>query len=64
MGNDKVTFLFEGKNAEEVAQYFFTWVVDGGLEDYIIDKLSAEMEMEVEMTSCSAKDKTITVTSK
>lgn len=64
MGESKVTFLFEGKNAEEVAQYLFTWFVDGGLEDYIIDKMSAELEMEVEATSCSSEDKTITITSK
>lgn len=64
MDNNKVTFLFEGKDAEAVAQYFFTWFVDGGLEDYIVDRLAKEMGMDIESTSCSSEDKTITITSK
>lgn len=64
MGNSKVTFIFEGKDAEAVAQNFFTWFVDGGLEDYIIDHLAEETGMEIESTSCSSEDKTITITSK
>lgn len=38
----KVTLTFVGFNSDEVAQRFYTWVVDGGLEDGIIDTLSYE----------------------
>ena len=36
----KVTFTFVGFSSDEVAQKFYTWVIDGGLEDSIIDTLS------------------------
>ncbi|MCI5208277.1 MAG: hypothetical protein D3910_05675 [Candidatus Electrothrix sp. ATG2] len=36
----KVTLTFVGFNSDEVAQRFYAWVVDGGLEDSIIDTLS------------------------
>ncbi|MCI5121991.1 MAG: hypothetical protein D3908_12530 [Candidatus Electrothrix sp. AUS4] len=35
-----VTLTFVGFNSDEAAQRFYTWVVDGGLEDGIIDTLS------------------------
>jgi hypothetical protein len=35
-----VTITFVGHRSEEVAERFYTWVVDGGLEDSIIDTLS------------------------
>jgi hypothetical protein len=35
-----VTITFLGHRSDEVAERFFTWVVDGGLEDSIIDTLS------------------------
>ncbi len=38
----KVTLTFLGGGADEVARKFFTWIVDGGLEDSIIDTLSDE----------------------
>lgn len=38
----KVTLTFVGMNSDEIAQKFYTWVVDGGLEDSIIDTLSDE----------------------
>lgn len=38
----EVTFKFSGYKSDEVAQKFYTWVVDGGLEDGIIDTLSDE----------------------
>jgi hypothetical protein len=34
-----VKFTFVGDNSDAVAQAFYTWVVDGGLEDQIIDEL-------------------------
>ena len=34
-----VTFTFVGGDSDAVAQAFYTWVVDGGLEDQIVDEL-------------------------
>ena len=36
----KVEISFSGFKNDVVAQRFYTWVVDGGLEDVIIDTLS------------------------
>ncbi len=38
----KVTLTFVGADSDKIAQKFYTWVVDGGLEDGIIDTLSDE----------------------
>lgn len=35
-----VTITFVGYRSDDVAKKFYTWVVDGGLEDSIIDNLS------------------------
>jgi|GEM_PF-856587 len=42
-----VTITFIGHRSDEVAERFYTWVVDGGLEDSIIDNLS-DKEIEVQ----------------
>ena len=34
-----VTFTFVGADSDAVAQAFYTWVVDGGLEDQFVDEL-------------------------
>ncbi len=36
----KVTFTFVGQDSDIMAQKFYTWYVDGGLEDRVIDTLS------------------------
>jgi len=36
----KVTFTFVGQDSELMAQKFYTWFVDGGLEDLVVDTLS------------------------
>ena len=36
----KVTFTFVGQDSELMAQKFYTWFVDGGLEDHVLDTLS------------------------
>jgi hypothetical protein len=36
----KVTFTFVGQDSDTMAQTFYTWFVDGGLEDQIVDTLS------------------------
>lgn len=35
-----VKFTFVGGDSDAVAQAFYTWVVDGGLEDQIISELN------------------------
>lgn len=35
-----VTFTFVGQDSDEMAKKFYTWYVDGGLEDKIIDTLT------------------------
>jgi len=47
----KVTISFEGERAEEMAGKFFTYLVDGGLEDSIDDHLSDE-KTEVGIGEC------------
>jgi translation initiation factor IF-1 len=39
---DTVTVSFMGLNAEEMAKKFFTYLVDGGLEDQVIQALSGK----------------------
>jgi hypothetical protein len=36
----KVTFTFVGQDSDIMAEKFYTWYVDGGLEDRVIDTLS------------------------
>lgn len=36
----KVTFTFVGQDSDIMAKKFYTWYVDGGLEDQVIDTLS------------------------
>jgi hypothetical protein len=38
----KVTLTFIGYKSDKMAQKFYTWVVDGGFEDSIIDTLSED----------------------
>ena len=35
-----VTFTFVGDGSDDVAQAFYTWFVDGGLEDQVVDELT------------------------
>lgn len=46
---DEVTLKFEGEGAAETAQKFYTWLVDGGLEDQVVDTLS-DGDVEVALT--------------
>lgn len=36
----KVTFTFAGEDSALMAQKFYTWYVDGGLEDLVVDTLT------------------------
>lgn len=44
-----VTFTFAGQDSDKMAQQFYTWFVDGGLEDQIVDTLSEEGPSNVEV---------------
>lgn len=46
----KVTFTFVGQDSDIMAEKFYTWFVDGGLEDQIIDTLSEEGPSKVDVT--------------
>lgn len=39
-----VSITFVGDNSDKVAQAFYTWVVDGGLEDYIVEGLDEQTD--------------------
>lgn len=43
----QVTLTFVGFRSDEVAQKFYSWLIDGGLEDGLIDELSTD-EIRVE----------------
>ncbi len=60
----KVTLTFIGDQSDEVAQKFYTWAIDGGLEDSIIDTLSTP-EIAVEgITDFNNESLDIAITSK
>lgn len=44
----QVTFTFVGQDSDIMAQKFYTWYVDGGLEDEVVDTLSGIGPSEVE----------------
>lgn len=44
----RVTFTFVGDNSDEIAQKFYTWVIDGGLSYTITDNLS-DAEIDVDL---------------
>lgn len=45
----KVTVTFVGDGSDEVAQAFYTYFVDGGLEDQVIDVLTDNTAPEIEV---------------
>lgn len=63
MMTKNVTFQFTGKDAEKVAQAFYTWYVDGGLEDQVVDTLSNMTEMDVETTEIDNENLIVTIQS-
>ncbi|WP_435133891.1 hypothetical protein [Plesiomonas shigelloides] len=44
-----VTFTFVGQDANEMAEQLYTWFVDGGLEDQVVDTLSDQGPSKVEV---------------
>lgn len=49
----KVTFTFVGNGSDQTADKFYSWVVDGGLEDYIVDTLTDLTDEEIEVDGIS-----------
>lgn len=47
-----VTLEFHGKDAEKIAERAYYLLVDGGLEDQIIDTLSEECDLSIEPDGC------------
>lgn len=55
---NNVTISFNGDRAEEMAKKFFTYLVDGGLEDQVIDHLS-DAKTAVEIGDCNAQGRQV-----
>lgn len=47
-----VTLEFHGKDAEKIAQRAYHLIVDGGLEDVIMDTLAEECGVSIEPDGC------------
>jgi hypothetical protein len=50
-----VQIAFAGPKSEEMAKRFFTYMVDGGLEDQVIEALSGNGAT-LEISDCNTKD--------
>lgn len=44
-----VTLTFVGHQSDAVAQAFYTWLVDGGLEDQLIETITSNVGGDVEV---------------
>jgi len=55
---NSVTITFKGDRAQEMAQKFFTYLVDGGLEDAVIDHLS-DARTDVGIGACDTEKLTV-----
>lgn len=53
-----VTLAFSGVKTREMAKRFFTYLVDGGLEDLLIDRLSGE-GITLEIDGCDRRSLTV-----
>ncbi len=49
----KVTLMFVGEGSERIADKFYSWLADGGLEDSLIETLS---DREVSVVGISDMD--------
>ncbi|HHF3018059.1 TPA: hypothetical protein ACPJ0R_001040 [Vibrio diabolicus] len=49
----KVTLTFVGEGSERIADKFYTWLADGGLEDSLVETLS---DREVSVVGISDMD--------
>ncbi len=56
---DTVSLNFTGLKSGEMAKRFYSYLVDGGLEDHLIDALSRE-GVTLEISDCNTKKLTVT----
>lgn len=56
---DMVSLVFSGVKPGEMAKRFFSYLVDGGLEDQLIDTLSGK-GLTLEISNCDTKKLTVT----
>ena len=54
----KVAIAFEGTGAEEMAKKFFTYLVDGGLEDHLMQVLGGK-GTDLEIKDCDTNSLTV-----
>jgi len=57
--SDTVSLNFTGLKSGEMAKRFYSYLVDGGLEDHLIDALSRE-GVTLEISDCNTKKLTVT----
>jgi hypothetical protein len=61
----KVTFTFVGNGSDQTAEKFYSWVVDGGLEDYIVDRLTELTDEEIQVDGiCGFNNDTLDISIK
>ena len=53
-----VTLAFTGVKTREMAKRFYTYLVDGGLEDQLIDRLTGD-GITLEITGCETRTLTV-----
>ncbi len=46
-----VSISFVGAASDDVAQAFYTWIIDGGLQDQIVDGLTEQTDDNIEVDS-------------
>lgn len=49
-----VTLKFAGLKSADTARRFYTYLVDGGLEDHLIDTLSSD-DLDLEISECDGE---------
>ena len=61
----KVTISFVGNGSDQTADKFYSWIVDGGLEDYIVDTLTELTDENIEVDGiCEFNNETLDISIK
>ncbi len=51
-----VSITFVGDGSDDVAQAFYSWIIDGGLEDQIVDELTRLTDEKIEVEGIMDSD--------